>query len=33
MTSELGAYRPCVGIMVLNRAGAVWLGRRCDAPA
>ena len=26
------AYRPCVGIMVLNRAGLVWIGRRVDAP-
>ena len=25
-------YRPCVGIMVLNRAGQVWIGRRHDAP-
>jgi putative (di)nucleoside polyphosphate hydrolase len=25
-------YRPCVGIMVLNRAGEVWIGRRADAP-
>jgi len=25
-------YRPCVGIMVLNRAGQVWIGRRPDAP-
>jgi putative (di)nucleoside polyphosphate hydrolase len=25
-------YRPCVGIMVLNPAGQVWLGRRHDAP-
>jgi putative (di)nucleoside polyphosphate hydrolase len=33
MTSEPAAYRPCVGIMVLNRAGEVWLGRRRDAPA
>jgi putative (di)nucleoside polyphosphate hydrolase len=24
-------YRPCVGIMVLNRAGRVWIGRRADA--
>lgn len=23
-------YRPCVGIMVLNRAGKVWMGRRYD---
>src|SRR5262249_17791136 len=21
-------YRPCVGIMLINRAGLVWLGRR-----
>src|SRR5215470_9859157 len=26
-------YRPCVGIMVLNREGLVWIGRRPDAPA
>ncbi len=25
-------YRPCVGIMVLNRADRVWIGRRNDAP-
>jgi putative (di)nucleoside polyphosphate hydrolase len=25
-------YRPCVGIMVLNAAGQVWVGRRHDAP-
>jgi putative (di)nucleoside polyphosphate hydrolase len=25
-------YRPCVGIMVLNRQGLVWVGRRADAP-
>jgi putative (di)nucleoside polyphosphate hydrolase len=24
-------YRPCVGIMVLNRDGLVWIGRRPDA--
>jgi putative (di)nucleoside polyphosphate hydrolase len=24
-------YRPCVGIMVLNAAGLVWIGRRPDA--
>jgi putative (di)nucleoside polyphosphate hydrolase len=29
----LAAYRPCVGIMVLNREGRVWIGRRPDAPA
>lgn len=33
MPSEPAAYRPCVGIMVLNRAGKVWIGRRRDAPA
>src|SRR5690606_4510239 len=33
MTSALPVYRPCVGIMVLNRAGTVWIGRRRDAPA
>ena len=25
-------YRPCVGIMPINRAGLVWVGRRADAP-
>jgi len=25
-------YRPCVGIMVINHAGLVWIGRRADAP-
>ncbi len=25
-------YRPCVGIMVLNAEGWVWVGRRADAP-
>ena len=29
----ISAYRPCVGIMVLNQQGLVWLGRRLDAPA
>lgn len=24
-------YRPCVGIMLLNEAGRVWIGRRSDA--
>jgi putative (di)nucleoside polyphosphate hydrolase len=33
MTSDLDqAYRPCVGIMVVNRQGLVWVGRRADAP-
>lgn len=31
MTSEQLSYRPCVGIMVLNRLGQVWIGRRPDA--
>ncbi|ADZ72574.1 RNA pyrophosphohydrolase [Polymorphum gilvum] len=25
-------YRPCVGIMLLNAAGRVWIGRREDSP-
>ena len=25
-------YRPCVGIMLINRDGLVWVGRRADAP-
>ncbi len=25
-------YRPCVGLMVLNRAGLVFIGRRSDGP-
>jgi putative (di)nucleoside polyphosphate hydrolase len=29
--SKLG-YRPCVGAMILNPAGLVWIGRRFDAP-
>src|ERR1044071_6028476 len=33
MAPEQTAYRPCVGIMVLNAAGQVWIGRRHDAPA
>ncbi len=24
-------YRPCVGIMIVNRAGLVWVGRRADS--
>ena len=32
MASEQLAYRPCVGVMVLNGAGRVWIGRRHDAP-
>ncbi len=29
---EPTAYRPCVGIMLINRAGLVWVGRRADMP-
>ncbi|MEL6289997.1 MAG: RNA pyrophosphohydrolase [Pseudomonadota bacterium] len=25
-------YRPCVGIMLLNPAGLVWVGKRIDTP-
>ena len=25
-------YRPCVGIMVINPAGLVWVGRRAGTP-
>jgi putative (di)nucleoside polyphosphate hydrolase len=25
-------YRPCVGIMVINAQGLVWVGRRADSP-
>ncbi len=32
MATEDLSYRPCVGIMVLNRSGLVWIGRRHDAP-
>lgn len=32
MDSTAPSYRPCVGIMVLNRDGLVWIGRRHDAP-
>lgn len=30
--SKLG-YRPCVGIMLVNRQGRVWVGQRADTPA
>ena len=26
----ISAYRPCVGILLLNAAGLVWIGRRFD---
>jgi putative (di)nucleoside polyphosphate hydrolase len=25
-------YRPCVGVMLINRQGLVWIGRRADKP-
>jgi putative (di)nucleoside polyphosphate hydrolase len=25
-------YRPCVGIMLINEDGLVWIGRRADSP-
>ena len=25
-------YRPCVGIMLINKKGEVWVGRRSDTP-
>ena len=31
--SELALYRPAVGILLLNRAGCVFVGRRIDMPA
>ena len=30
--ANTAGYRPCVGIMVLNREGLVWIGHRADAP-
>ena len=32
MTDTTLPYRPCVGIMVVNGAGLVWVGRRADMP-
>ncbi|MBM3503604.1 MAG: RNA pyrophosphohydrolase [Alphaproteobacteria bacterium] len=29
---EPPAYRPCVGIMLINRHGLVFVGQRCDGP-
>lgn len=29
--SKLG-YRPCVGIMLINQQGRVWVGQRADTP-
>lgn len=28
--AEPAAYRPCVGVMLLNREGLAWIGRRFD---
>ncbi len=28
--TEITAYRPCVGIMLLNKQGHVWIGRRFE---
>jgi putative (di)nucleoside polyphosphate hydrolase len=28
--SLIAAYRPCVGVMLLNAEGLVWIGRRSD---
>lgn len=27
---DITAYRPCVGVMLLNQQGLVWIGRRFD---
>ena len=27
---EITAYRPCVGAMLINSEGLVWIGRRFD---
>ncbi len=32
MTATALPYRPCVGIMVLNRDDRIWVGQRADAP-
>jgi putative (di)nucleoside polyphosphate hydrolase len=29
-TVAITAYRPCVGVMLLNQQGLVWIGRRFD---
>jgi putative (di)nucleoside polyphosphate hydrolase len=29
-SAEITAYRPCVGVMLINREGLVWVGRRFD---
>jgi putative (di)nucleoside polyphosphate hydrolase len=30
--TPIDGYRPNVGILLINRAGLVWVGRRADAP-
>jgi putative (di)nucleoside polyphosphate hydrolase len=30
--AEALPYRPCAGVMLINRAGLVWVGRRIDTP-
>jgi len=30
---DLADYRPCVGILLVNREGRAWVGRRIDMPA
>ena len=30
--TDLDAYRPCVGVMLINQQGKVWMGLRADAP-
>lgn len=30
MAKEITAYRPCVGVMLINRDGLVWVGRRFE---
>ncbi len=32
MSATILPYRPCVGIMVLNREGRIWVGQRADTP-
>jgi putative (di)nucleoside polyphosphate hydrolase len=29
---DLADYRPCVGILLVNREGKAWVGRRIDMP-
>lgn len=29
--SKPTAYRPCVGLLIMNRAGKIWIGRRAAA--